>query len=180
METTFNLLEKKLKGYSVAQLKSKLQRGCPENEKAICIEILKKRNEDTSQWEVPNEKLGVFINEDVEITSEEAILIENAEIAQEKVEKTKLSKLKDILKESTPKTEKPKVEKVKIEKSDSIQVEGFEKGDKVSFIAQKTKETKEGIIKSIFFYKKAQSIYLNISDESGHIYYKAPKSVKKI
>lgn len=141
METTFNLLEKKLKGYSVAQLKSKLQRGCPENEKAICIEILKKRNEDTSKWEVPNEKLGVFINEDVELTPEEAVIVEKAEIAQEKVEKTNLSKLKDILKESAPKIEKSKVEKVKTEKTTSIHIEGFKKGDKVFFMDGETKVT---------------------------------------
>jgi hypothetical protein len=122
METTV-LLEKKLKGYSVAQLKSKLQRGCPENEKAICLGILKKRNEDTSKWEAPNEKLGVFINEDIELTPEEVEIVEKAEIAHEKTQKTKLSQLKDILKETAPKIEKPKTKEVTIESKKEISFE---------------------------------------------------------
>jgi hypothetical protein len=44
------LLEIKLKKFSVNQIISKLQRGCPEVEKEICISILKKRGQDVSKF----------------------------------------------------------------------------------------------------------------------------------
>ena len=125
------LLEKKLKGYSVAQLLAKLQRGCIETEKEICVTVLKKRGQDVSKWETVEEKEQVFVNEDVELTEEEIEIVEKAEIAFEK-EKPSLSKLKDILKDekkTVVKERKAKDKKVSDEKTgshtESVEMEGL-------------------------------------------------------
>lgn len=48
METTLN---NKLNGYTNDQLMSKLQRGCPEEEKHIVLSILKERGQNVSKWD---------------------------------------------------------------------------------------------------------------------------------
>lgn len=167
------LLEIKLKKFSVNQIISKLQRGCPEVEKEICISILKKRGEDTSKWEVPNEKLGVFINEDVELTSEEMKIVEKAEIAFEKEEKPSLSKLKDILKKDKVKPVKTVVEQK------SKEVENLIIGSSVEFKPFKKDssiEVCQGVV-SKFNYDKAGKEFILIKSGSNS-FWKRSISIK--
>jgi transcriptional regulator of heat shock response len=173
METTVNLLEKKLKGYSVAQLKSKLQRGCPELDKEICIAILKKRGENTSQWEVTEEKEQVFVNEDVKLTEEEIEIVEKAEMAFEK-EKPSLSKLKDILKDEKKivvKERKVKDKKVSDEKTgshiESVEMEGLKVGDDV-----KLSDGSLGSIMKMFYSHKNGKEICKVKKSDGSFIHK--------
>jgi hypothetical protein len=179
METTVNLLEKKLKGYSVAQLKSKLQRGCPELDKEICISILKKRGEDTSKWEVSNEKLGIFINEVADLTPEEVEIIEEVEIAEkssEDFEKQKhSSKLKQILK-----SDKKLNTLLKI----SVEKPNIAIDTQVEFISSRNskiapKQLLKGCVKSIFICFKTHREFARIQTDKG-MFLKSIKACEKI
>ena len=54
------IIEKKLKKYSAAQLISKLEKGnLPESEKEVAIEILEKRGQDVSKWRMASDDTNV-------------------------------------------------------------------------------------------------------------------------
>lgn len=106
----------------------------------------------------------------------------------ELLENASIERLKDAL---SFKNLKQKAEKVKKEKNGVIKIkqkikevknidypDGFYKDCQISFIYEKTKEKKEGIIVKIFFYKKTNKNCFIVKDNNGHIYYKSLNSVK--
>lgn len=167
------LLEKKLKGYSVAQLLAKLQRGCIETEKEICVAVLKKRGQDVSKWETVEEKEQVFVNEDVELTDEEIEIVEKAEMAFEK-EKPSLSKLKDILKDEKKivvKERKVKDKKVSDEKTgshtESVEIDDLKVGDDV-----KLSDGSLGSIMKMFYSHKNGKEICKVKKSDGSFIHK--------
>ena len=86
----------------------------------------------------------------------------------------------------TPKSTKKaavKTAKVKVEKAEGAIItedSGIKINDTVTFDFSKTSSIISGVVKKIFFYKKANKNYLYIKDANGHIYYKEPSKVSKV